>query len=105
MAVNFADEAPDTLKEYLFYLQTIKGRSEKTVDEYFLDLRSFFRFIKTKRKLTNAPFEEIKITDVDLKLIKSITLMDAYEFMNYLSRVRKNSAVSRARKCSALKQS
>lgn len=104
MAVNFADEAPDILKEYLFYLQTIKGRSEKTVDEYFLDLRSFFRFIKTKRKLTNAPFEEIKITDVDLKLIKSITLMDAYEFMNYLSRVRKNSAVSRARKCSALKQ-
>lgn len=104
MAVNFADEAPDILKEYLFYLQTIKGRSEKTVDEYFLDLRSFFRFIKTKRKLTNAPFEEIKITDVDLELIKSITLMDAYEFMNYLSRVRKNSAVSRARKCSALKQ-
>lgn len=104
MAVNFADEAPDIVKEYLFYLQTIKGRSEKTVDEYFLDLRTFFRFLKSKRKLTDAPFEEIEILDVDLELIKTITLMDAYEFMNYLSRVRKNSAVSRARKCSALKQ-
>lgn len=104
MAVNFADEAPDIIKEYLFYLQTIKGRSEKTVDEYFLDLRTFFRFLKIKRKLTDAPFEEIIITDVDLELIKSVTLMDAYEFMNYLSRVRKNSAISRARKCSALKQ-
>ncbi len=104
MAVNFADEAPDIIKEYLFYLQTIKGRSEKTVDEYFLDLRTFFRFLKIKRKLTDTPFEEIIITDVDLELIKSVTLMDAYEFMNYLSRVRKNSAVSRARKCSALKQ-
>ncbi len=104
MAVNFADEAPDIIKEYLFYLQTIKGRSEKTVDEYFLDLRTFFRFLKTKRKLTDLPFEEIHILDVDLDLIKTVTLMDAYEFMNYLSRVRKNSAVSRARKCSALKQ-
>ena len=104
MAVNFADEAPDIIKEYLFYLQTIKGRSEKTVDEYFLDLRTFFRFLKTKRKLTDAPFEETHILDVDLSLIQTVTLMDAYEFMNYLSRVRKNSAVSRARKCSALKQ-
>ncbi|MBQ7384940.1 MAG: tyrosine recombinase XerC [Ruminococcus sp.] len=104
MAVNFADEAPDIIKEYLFYLQTIKGRSEKTVDEYFLDLRTFFRFLKIKRKLTTAPFEEIDILDVDLSLIKTITLMDAYEFMNYLSRVRSNSAISRARKCSALKQ-
>lgn len=104
MAVNFADEAPDIIKEYLFYLQTIKGRSEKTVDEYFLDLRTFFRFLKTKRKLTDLPFEEIQILDVDLDLIKTVTLMDAYEFMNYLSRIRKNSAVSRARKCSALKQ-
>ncbi len=104
MAVNFADEASDIIKEYLFYLQTIKGRSEKTVDEYFLDLRTFFRFVKLKRKLTDAPFEEIEISDVDLELIKSVSLMDAYEFMNYLSRSRKNNAVSRARKCSALKQ-
>lgn len=104
MAVNFTDEAPEIIKEYLFYLQTIKGRSDKTIDEYFLDLRTFFRFLKTKRNFTNAPFDEIIITDVDLDLIKTVTLMDAYEFMNYLSRVRKNSAVSRARKCSALKQ-
>ncbi len=38
MAVNFANEAPYIIKEYLFYLQTIKGRSDKTVDEYYLDL-------------------------------------------------------------------
>lgn len=104
MAVNFADEAPDIIKDYLFYMQTIKGRSENTVDEYFLDLRTFFRFLKIKRKITDAPFDEIKITDIDLDLIKTVTLMDAYEFMNYLSRTRKNAATSRARKCSALKQ-
>ena len=104
MAVNFADEAPAIIKEYLFYMQTIKGRSENTVDEYYLDLRTFFRFLKLKREKINMPLEEIKIDDVDLDLIKSITLMDAYEFMNYLSRDRHNSATSRARKCSAIKQ-
>lgn len=104
MAVNFSDEAPEIIKEYLFYMQTIKGRSEKTVDEYFLDLRTFFRFLKIKRKLTNAPFEEIKIDDIDLEFLKTITLMDGYEFMNYLTRERLNHAAARARKCSALKQ-
>lgn len=104
MAVNFANEAPDAIKEYLFYLQTIKGRSEKTVDEYYLDLRTFFRFLKIKRKMTDVPFEEILIDDIDIDIIKSVSLMDAYEFMNYLSRERSNSATSRARKCSALKQ-
>ncbi len=104
MAVNFANEAPDVIKEYLFYLQTIKGRSEKTVDEYYLDLRTFFRFLKIKRKMTVVPFEEILIDDIDIDIIKSVSLMDAYEFMNYLSRERSNSATSRARKCSALKQ-
>ena len=104
MAVNFADEAPYIIKEYLFYMQTIKGRSEKTVDEYYLDLRTFFRFLKIKRKLSDSPFEEINIDDIDIELIKTVTLMDAYEFMNYLSRERNNNSVSRARKCSALKQ-
>jgi len=104
MAVNFADEAPDIIKEYLFYLQTIKGRSEKNCGLYFLYFRTFFRFLKVKRKISNSPFEEISINDINLDFIKSVTLMDAYEFMNYLSRERLNSAVSRARKCSALKQ-
>lgn len=104
MAVNFADEAPYIIKEYLFYMQTIKVRSENTVDEYYLDLRTFFRFLKMKRKLTDLPFEEIEIDDIDLDFIKTVTLMDAYEFMNYLSRERNNNANSRSRKCSALKQ-
>ena len=104
MAVNFADEAPDIIKEYLFYMQTIKGRSEKTVDEYFLDLRTFFRFLKVKRKLSDNDFDEITISDIDLNFIKTVSLMNAYEFMNFLSRERHNTAVSRARKCSSLKQ-
>ena len=35
-------DAPEILKEFLGYMQTIKGKSPKTVEEYYLDLRTFF---------------------------------------------------------------
>lgn len=105
MAVNFRDESFPILKEYLFYQQTIRQKSPKTVDEYFLDLRTFFRFMKLYRGLVpaDADFESISIIDVGLDFLISITLNDAYEYMNYLQRDRSNNASSRARKCSSLK--
>lgn len=104
MAVSFIDDAPQIIKEYLFYLQTVKGKSQKTVDEYFIDLRTFFRFIKLHKKLTNeTEFDKIKIDDIDLSVVASVTLSDAYEFMNYIQRERGNNNTTRARKCSSLK--
>lgn len=104
MAVSFIDDAPQIIKEYLFYLQTVKGKSQKTVDEYFIDLRTFFRFIKLHKKLTDeTEFDKIKIDDIDLSIVASVTLSDAYEFMNYIQRERGNNNTTRARKCSSLK--
>ena len=102
---SFVDEASPLIKDFLFYLQTVKGRSPKTVDEYFIDLRTFFRFIKMNRRLVpdTVEFKEIRVDDVDLELIASVTLTDAYEFMNYLQRVRKNNKSARARKTTAIK--
>jgi len=102
---NFAVEASDIVKDYLYYLQTVKGRSPQTVDEYFNDLRTFFRFIKTKRGLvpSSVEFGDIPVDDVDFDLISSVTLTDAYEFMNYLLRVRKNDKSARARKTTSIK--
>lgn len=51
MSISFIDEAPQIIKDYLFYMQTVKGKSQKTVDEYYIDLRTFFRFIKLQRGL------------------------------------------------------
>ena len=42
---------PDFAAEFLYYCKTIKNMSDKTVDEYYLDLRVFFRFI-------DAPFQQ-----------------------------------------------
>ena len=102
---NISLDASPLMKEFLFYLQTIKGRSPSTVDEYFHDLRTFFRFIKIHKGLVShgTEFSDISVDDVDLALVSSVTLTDGYEFMNYLDRVRNNSRTSRARKNTSIK--
>lgn len=105
MPVDFRFEAFPILKEYLYYMQTVKGKSPKTVDEYYTDLRTFFRFIKINKNIVSpaTPFKEIKIDDIDIDLLKTVTLTDAYEFMNYIMRERSNNASTRARKSSSIK--
>lgn len=102
---DFYQGSPPLIKDYLIYLQTVKGKSQKTVDEYYSDLRTFFRFIKVSRGLVpqNIDFTDINIDDVDLTLIKSINLTDIYEFMNYALRERSNNNSTRARKTSSIR--
>lgn len=102
---NFVIEASDLIKDFLYYLQTVKGRSPSTVDEYFNDLRTFFRFIKVQNHIVppDTPYQDIKVDDVDLALVSSVTLTDGYEFMNYLLRVRRNNKAARARKTTSVK--
>ena len=98
-------EMPPLLRDFLSYMQTIKGKSVNTVQVYFYDLRVFFRFMKLQRNLVdkNSEFNEIQITDIDTPFIQSITLSDLYAFMAYVSNNRDNSSYARARKVASLK--
>ena len=103
---NISDfEMPFILRDFLNYLQTIRGKSVNTVLVYFYDLRLFFRFLKIHNKLVDkkAEFNEIDITDIDINLIKNITLSDLYSFMSYVSNNRDNTSHARARKVASLK--
>lgn len=113
IGVNYRDEAPDVLKGFLMYHETIKGHSRATVDEYYLDLRNFFRFLKIERGLVprSAELDEIAIRDVDLDFVNTVTLTEFYDYLSFLSRDKiKNersrnpeyglTAASRARKIS-----
>ena len=42
-------DCPQILREFLIYHETIKGQSQLTISEYYLDLRMFLRFIKLMR--------------------------------------------------------
>jgi len=91
---DYRMEAPPILRDFLTYHETIQGHSRKTVDEYFLDLRTFFRYIKIEKGCVprSTPMEEISIGDVDLALIRSVTLTDIYAFLSFLSRDRVKNA-------------
>ncbi len=93
---------PDFAAEFLYYCKTIKNMSDKTVDEYYLDLRVFFRFIKS-RDGSDCPFDEIDASDVSLAEIKKISLSDLYVFLNFVNEERGNAVRARNRKISSLR--
>ncbi|MDY5612139.1 tyrosine recombinase XerC [Dysosmobacter sp.] len=113
---DYRTEAPQILRDFLSYHETVKAHSKRTVDEYYLDLRNFFRYMKQIRdpSLSDKPLDEIDIMDVDLDFVASVTLTDIYGYMTYLSRDRiqhQNSpnsdyglnAASRARKIATIR--
>ena len=61
--VDYRTEAPEILRDFLAYHETVKAHSRRTVDEYFLDLRNFFRYMKQIRDpaLSGKPLDEIDI--------------------------------------------
>ena len=114
--INYQTDAPDILREFLAYHETVKAHSKRTVDEYFLDLRNFFRYLKQVRDplLKDLPLDQINIMDVDLDFVASVTLTDIYAYLTYLSRDRAQhhnssnsdyglSASSRARKLATIR--
>lgn len=103
--MNFRyEEAPDYLRDFITYTEAIKGKSKNTAKEYFLDIRSFLRFMKVHRGLaTYDELENLSIQDVEIDFIRSITLHDLYEYLAYTSRERLNNANSRARKVASLR--
>lgn len=105
MKQDVFSSAPPIIKEFLGYLGTVKGKSPLTVEEYFLDLRTFFRYMLQQRGDVSpqTPFDEINISSINLTFIESITLTDVYEYMNFISTQRKNKASTRSRKVSSLR--
>ncbi|MBR4868102.1 MAG: tyrosine recombinase XerC [Clostridia bacterium] len=92
------------IRDFLNYMLVVKGKSQLTVDEYYKDLRTFFRYIKVSRGLADEnELSTIGIADVTLELIASVSLSDAFEFMNYCIDERDNHAATRARKACSLR--
>ncbi|MDO4567246.1 MAG: phage integrase N-terminal SAM-like domain-containing protein, partial [Oscillospiraceae bacterium] len=99
------DDCPFVLAEFLNYMETIKNLSGRTVDGYYIDLRTFLRFLKRERGMTAAetPFNEIKIEDITLDDIKTIRTADVYEYLHMVTREFENNPNTRARKVSSLR--
>ena len=109
-------DCPQILRDFLVYHETIKGQSSLTIQEYYLDLRMFLRFMKLMRNdmPIHTRLDEIDIKNVDISFIREITTSDIFDFLSYLANDRTPnpdstipdygiSPTARARKLSALK--
>ncbi len=105
MKSEYLDDCPYYLSDFLTYLKVVKDRGERTIEAYYIDLRTFLRYLNIKHKAAKQEdFHEIAITDTPLEWIENFSLNDAYVYLGFLSQQRNNSVTTRARKCSALKQ-
>lgn len=106
MKINYNDDCPTFLSDFLFHLKVVKALGERTVEAYYIDIRTFLRYLKLSNKLVDAETKlcDIKISDFPIELLRSFTLNNAYEFLYYTSSDLENSTTTRARKTSAIKQ-
>lgn len=109
-------DCPNILRDFLTYHESIKGQSQLTISEYYLDLRMFLRFVKLMRSdmPIHTRLEDIPIKDIDIAFIEAITTTDVFDFLSYLANDRNPepdsptpdlgiSPSARARKLSAIK--
>jgi len=99
-------EFSDIVQEFASYKLGIQGCSSKTVDEYLLDLRTFFRFLLAKERgidYESDEFLEIDVRVMDLKRISAITTAQIYDFLMYTGNIRGNQSSAKARKLSSIK--
>ena len=101
----YSDHCPDYLKEFLIYMETIKGRSSRTVDGYYIELRSFIRFLMIKNNMVSSDtdYTDIDISGTPCELIKNATKLDAMEFLAEFQTKHQNQAKARSRKVSAIR--
>lgn len=94
------------IREFASYKASIQGCSEKTVDEYLLDLRTFFRFLIARDldiSLESAEFYQVDVSTVGLDRLREITQDDIYQFLFYTGSIRGNHWSARARKLAAIR--
>lgn len=100
------NEFPKILREFASQKSAIEGCSEKTVGEYLLDLRTFFRYLLADDAGISPESDEflkIDISQISIEYITSVTKEQIYEFLLYTGTVRKNMWSAKARKLSAIK--
>lgn len=105
MKLEIIQTCPAFLRDFLTYNETIKGKSSRSVEGYYIDLRTFFRYMLLVRGKApkDIEFNEIDISGADIELVRSVTISDLYAFMVYCKEELNNNTATRARKTSTLR--
>ena len=100
------DEFSSLIQEYASYKRSIQGCSPKTVDEYLLDLRTFFRYLIARKNgipFQSEEFLKLDVRSIGLDELGKIHAEDLYDYLAYVTDDRENQWCARARKLSAIR--
>lgn len=105
MKLEILNSCPAFLRDFLTYNETIRGKSSRSVEGYYIDLRTFFRYMLLVRGKVpkDTEFNKIDINAADIELVRSVTISDLYAFMVYCKDELNNNTATRARKTSTLR--
>ncbi|MBR4627910.1 MAG: tyrosine recombinase XerC [Ruminococcus sp.] len=94
---------PEFLNDYLVHIKIVQLLSERTIQEYYLDIRLFLRFIIFSKSGSDAAPEDIDISGMKPSDLRDISVADIYNFVFYTSDERSNADKARYRKISSLR--
>lgn len=94
---------PEFLNDYLVHIKVVMMLSERTIDEYYLDIRLFLKYIYGNMYEIDEDINDIDISGMTAGDLQKITTSDIYQFIFYAADQRKNSPKARYRKVSSLR--
>ena len=99
-------QCPDFFLAYILYITVTKALSNRTVQEYYLDIRLFLKYLRMMRDPQFQSIDdlhEIPIKDMQVSELESVTLQTLYDYLYYVTEERENHDRARGRKVSALR--
>lgn len=97
-------DIPIFLRDFLDYLKTIKSLANTTINEYYLDLKLFLKFVEYRKSSTNYDgVDDIDVSTFDIALLRQVNLIDLHSYIAFRDDARDNSSTTRARKISSLR--
>lgn len=94
------DENPMFLNDYLTYLDVIRGRSPRTVNEYYQDICRFLRWLAAPK---GTEPDDVEIRSFAVEQLQRVTVSVLYDYIRYLRDERGNTPRSVARRMCAVR--
>ncbi len=95
---------PEFLHDYWYDLILVKNKSEGTAEGYFIDIRTFFRYIIYMNTTSDEiQFNKIDVSHFEISMLENVKLKDIYEFIYFLRSELNNNERTIARKVSSIK--
>ncbi len=101
------NEFDPIIREFAGYKTAIQGCSQRTVEQYLIDLRTFFRYLVCEGRpdilRDRERFATIKVDSVDITDLRRVTTDQIYDFLLFADNDRQNQTAAKARKLSAVR--